>query len=133
MLTVIGIILINLLVYAAEEDIDILKALPEVDTRVFEQELREPMVFVPFTVQVLVSACTLALIVTENNTELWLWVRPALNLWKPLYFALAVQSLITLLMGRWYLGGEAHYHHVLTNLAIVAQLSALAIYGSCRL
>ena len=133
LLIAIGIVLVSVLVFAAEEEIEVLRALPEVDTRVFEQEVREPAVFVPFVASVLLSACTIALITTESKTELWLWARPGLNLWHPLYFALAVQVFATLVISRWYLGGWAHYHHVLHNCAIVAQLLALAVYGSSRL
>jgi hypothetical protein len=46
--SLIGVLLISLIVYLADEEIQMLFEIPEVDSRIFRLELRESTVLIPF-------------------------------------------------------------------------------------
>ena len=48
--SIIGILIISTVVYFAEEEVQLLFEIPEVDSRVFRLELREQTVIIPFIV-----------------------------------------------------------------------------------
>ena len=74
-----GVLLVTLLVYFADDEVQLLHELSGESSQIFRQELRESKVLLPFIIQVSACATTIYLIMQDHHDEVWFYVKPQLN------------------------------------------------------
>ena len=70
-----GILVISAIVLYADEEIDILHEMPDVDSSLFKHELREFFTLIPFLFMVGVVITNLILITMSSEDEIWFYIR----------------------------------------------------------
>lgn len=76
LLSLVAVVLVTLFVFLAGDEIQLLFDLPEVDSRIFRQELTQTPVLISFLVQTFVCFSCIKLITTPSEKELWFYFRP---------------------------------------------------------
>ena len=80
LLSLVAVVLITTFVYLAGDEIQLLFELPEVDSRIFRQELTQTPVLISFLIQALVCFACIKLITTPSGPEMWFYFKPKWNM-----------------------------------------------------
>ena len=125
LLCIITVLVISSLAYMADEELQLLFEMPEIDSRIYRQELREIKVLLPFCIQVGVCFLNFYLITSEPKHEIWMYVKPGFNMQKVITILICAQMLVSLVFAHmWARQPETktHHHHVLSNVITLMQL-----------
>ena len=79
MFCIMGVLLVTVLVYFADDEVQLLHELSGESSQIFRLELRESKVLIPFIIQISACATTIFLIMQDYHDEVWFYVRPQLN------------------------------------------------------
>ena len=75
MFVLLGILVITLLVYLADDEVEMLIEIPDIDSSIFKHELREVFTFVPFCFMCFVLFMNLTLITRDSIDEIWFYMK----------------------------------------------------------
>lgn len=109
--------------------------MPEIDARIFKQELRQPEVLMPFCVQLCTCLLCIYLIMLDTKQEVWLYLRPKHNFFNISVLPIVFSLLYTVLVGYQYLSSEyteVHSHHFITNFCTMALQIAIIVHAKSR-
>ena len=70
-----GILVISAIVLYADEEIDILHEMPDIDSSLFRHELRQFFTFIPFLFKLGVVVTNITLITMDSEDEIWFYIR----------------------------------------------------------
>ena len=70
-----GILVISAIVWYADEEIDILHEMPDVDSSLFKHELREFFTLIPFLFMFGVVVTNITLITMDSEDEIWFYIK----------------------------------------------------------
>ena len=70
-----GILIITFVVLIADEEIEILHEMPDVDSSIFRHELSELWTFFPFCFMVFVLVFNITLITRDDADEIWFYIK----------------------------------------------------------
>jgi hypothetical protein len=127
MFCIMGILLVSVLVYFADDEIQLLHELSGESSQIFRQELRESKVLIPFIIQVATCAATIFLIMQDHHDEVWFYVRPRMNGLNTISLAVMGQFIVFTGICYLYSISHAHKHHLMSNLITLIQLIAILL------
>ena len=122
-----GVLLVSVLVYFADDEIQLLHEFSGENSQIFRQELRESKVLIPFIIQVATCSATIFLIMQDHHDEVWFYVRPRMNGLNILSLAVMAQFVVFTGICHLYSISYAHKHHLITNIITLIQLIAILL------
>ena len=74
MFVLFGILMISFIVWMADEEIDILHEMPDIDSSIFKHNISELYTLLPFCFMALVIVINITLITSNNLDEIWFYL-----------------------------------------------------------
>ena len=111
----IGIVIISLIVYFAEDEVELLHEISNGGSNILKQELSEMAVLVPFIIQVLVSGLNIYLITADSPIEVWYFIRPKNNGLKQISILMVIQVAILSVVAYLSKFDITHIYHIVSN------------------
>ena len=75
MFILFGILVITFIVWLAEDEVEFIHDMPDIDSSIFKHELREIFTLIPFCFMAFVLIVNITLIITDNADEVWFYVK----------------------------------------------------------